>query len=146
MKGFNIKAGFLAVLSLLGSALSGLLGGWDLILQSLLLFMLIDYITGLMVAGIFRKSRKTESGAIQSFVGWMGLCKKGVTLLIVVVGARLDLLMGVEFVRVGIIFAFITNELVSIVENMGLMGVKLPSALEKALDMLQSRGEEDEVS
>lgn len=51
---------------------------------------------GLMVAGIFKKSKKTESGALESHAGWKGLCRKGVTLLIVLVACRLDMTIGLH--------------------------------------------------
>ena len=84
---------------LVGSAIASLFGGWDAAMVTLLVFMGIDYITGLMVAGVFHNSRKSTGGALESDAGWKGLCKKGVTLLIVLVACRLDLVMGSNFIR-----------------------------------------------
>ena len=64
-----------------GSALASLFGGWDAALKTLIIFMAIDYITGLIVAGVFKTSEKTENGALESRAGWKGLCRTGVTLL-----------------------------------------------------------------
>ena len=69
--GKSIKAIILTSFGAVGSLIAGLLGGWDSSLQTLLIFMAIDYITGLIVAGVFHKSKKTESGALESRAGFM---------------------------------------------------------------------------
>ena len=73
-----------------GGAIASLLGGWDTALQTLIIFMAIDYITGLIVAGVFHTSPKTKTGTLESRAGWKGLCRKGVSLLVVLVACRLD--------------------------------------------------------
>ena len=65
-----------------GGYIASLFGGWDAALKTLILFMAVDYVTGLMVAGIFHNSRKTETGSLESLAGWKGLCRKGVSLLL----------------------------------------------------------------
>lgn len=124
---------------LTGSIIAGLFGGWDTAISTLLLFMVIDYVTGLMVAGIFKKSPKTKSGGLQSKIGWKGLAKKVGTLLMVLVAVRIDLLLGTSYVRDGVCIAFILNEAISITENYGLMGGKMPVPLQKAIDLLQDK-------
>ena len=114
-------------------------GGWDESLTALILFMCIDYIMGIVVASVFHKSRKTDSGALDSHAGWKGLCRKGVTMLFVIVGHELDVIAGTDYIRNAVIMAFLTNELISIVENAGLMGIKLPNIINKAIDVLQKR-------
>ena len=124
----TIKIKTFGLFGMLGSIIAQILGGWDSALQTLLIFMAIDYITGLIVAGVFKKSNKSDSGALQSNAGWKGLCKKGVTLLIVLIGVRLDLMLGLgNFIRNAVVIGFCLNELVSIVENTGLMGVPFPN-------------------
>lgn len=123
----------------IGSCLAYLLGGWNEAIVTLLLFMAIDYITGLIVAGVFHKSKKTESGALESRAGWKGLIKKGCTLLIIVVANRLDMQLGTSFIKDSVCIAFITNELLSIIENAGLMGLPIPSAITKAIDILNQK-------
>lgn len=130
-----------AVLGTIGGLISSLFGGWDSALTTLVIFMAIDYITGLMVAGIFKKSRKTENGALESHTGWKGLCRKGVTLLIVLVACRLDIEAGTTFMRDAAVIAFVANEAISIIENAGLMGVPIPSAITKGIDVLKSKAE-----
>lgn len=132
-----------AVLGTIGGFISSLFGGWDSALTTLVIFMAIDYITGLMVAGIFKKSRKTENGALESHTGWKGLCRKGVTLLIVLVACRLDIEAGTTFIRDAAVIAFVANEAISIIENAGLMGVPIPSVITKGIDVLKSKAKDN---
>ena len=123
----------------IGGMIASALGGWDGALATLLGFMAVDYVTGLLVAGVFHRSDKSDSGALSSNAGFRGLTKKGVMLLMVLLGARLDAFLGLSFFRDSVIIAFLTNELISILENAGLMGIPIPAALRRALDLLRSR-------
>ena len=136
-----MKESFIVAIGVIGGIIVSALGGWDIALQVLIIFMAIDYITGLILAGVFKKSKKTESGALDSGIGLKGLIKKGIMLLIVLIGAQLDALMGTDFVRYAVIIAFLSNELVSILENCCLMGVPVPAILKKAIDILNKKGE-----
>lgn len=129
----------LAVLGIVGGAISTYLGGWDTALQTLIIFMALDYITGLIVAGVFHKSTKSESGALESRAGFKGLCRKGVALLIVLMGCQLDLMAGTDFIRDACVIAFVTNEALSIIENAGLMGVPVPEVITKGIEILKSK-------
>ena len=111
---------------------------------TLIIFMVVDYITGLIVAGVFKNSTKTESGALESRAGWKGLCRKGVTLLIVLVSYRLDILIGTSYIRDAVIIGFCANEAISIIENAGLMGIPLPAVISKAIDLLTKKSESEE--
>lgn len=137
-----MKAKICALLGAVGSMVVSAFGGWDSGLATLILFMAIDYIMGLIVAGIFRNSPKTQSGTLESRVGWKGLCRKCVTLLFVLVAYRLDIIIGVNYIRNAVIIGFVANELISIVENAGLMGIPLPSVLNSAIDILTKKTEE----
>jgi len=130
-------------IGILGSIIASLLGGWDMALQTLIIFMTIDYVTGLMVAGIFNKSTKTKHGALESVAGWKGLCRKGVALLIVLIACRLDLLTGANLIRDAVVIAYCTNEAISIIENAGLMGVPIPTRLTKAIEALKSKEDDN---
>ena len=121
---------------MLGSIITGAFGGWDGAFITLLIFMAVDYLSGLAVALIFKNSPKTKSGGGSSRVGWKGLCRKGMILLIVLVAYRLDLVLGTEYIRDTVIIGFIANETISITENAGLMGVPLPKVITKAIDIL----------
>lgn len=127
-----------------GSGIAVLFGGWDTGLVSLLIFMGLDYVSGLVVAGVFHKSNKTDTGSLESKAGWKGLCRKCMTLVFVLVSYRLDLIIGTNYIKNAVIIAFIANELISLVENAGLMGVPLPAIIVKAIDILQKKSESEE--
>lgn len=129
----------LGILGFVGGAISSYLGGWDTALQTLIIFMAIDYITGLMVAGIFHKSAKSKTGALESRAGFKGLCRKGMVLLIVLVACRLDLTVGTDIFRDSTVIAFVINEALSIIENAGLMGVPIPTAITKGIELLKDK-------
>ncbi len=124
---------------LMGAAAAWAFGGWDSALTALVICMAVDYISGSTVALVFHKSRKTESGAYNSAYGLKGLCKKGLMLLFVVVAVQADRLLGADYVRDAVCIGFCANEMLSIVENLGLAGVPLPQAVVKALEQLQDK-------
>lgn len=134
-----MKNAICTAIGIVGGFIANLFGGWDAALTTLVLAMAIDYASGLIVAGVFHKSKKTESGALESRAGWKGLCRKGMSLLIVLIGHRLDLAIGVAYIREAIIIGFIANETISIVENAGLMGLPLPAVITKAIDVLTQK-------
>lgn len=139
-----MKTGICTTIGLIGSVITTLFGGWDSGLGTLILFMAIDYFTGLAVAGVFHKSNKTDSGALESRAGWKGLCRKCMTLLYVLIACRLDMLIGVDYIRDAVIIGFILNEIISITENAGLMGVQLSEPISKAIDILNNKGKKGE--
>ena len=100
MKYFNY------VIGLIGSFVASLFGGWSLAIETLLLFMAIDYITGLIVAGLFNNSPKTDTGGLKSSIGFKGLCRKGMILLYVLIAYRIDLVLGVNYIKDCICIAF----------------------------------------
>jgi toxin secretion/phage lysis holin len=109
--------------------------------------MAIDYLLGLIVAAVFHKSNKSESGGLDSRAGLKGLLKKGMVLLIVLVAARLDIMIGSNFIKDGVVIAFVANETISIIENAGIMGVPIPSVITNAIDILQRKSEKkDDVN
>ena len=126
-------------LGVVGSFIASLFGGFDAGMITLIIFMIVDYVTGLIVAGVFKNSTKTETGALESRAGWKGLCRKGVTLLIVLIAYRLDLLIGTNYIRDAVIIGFCANEAISIIENAGLMGIPLPAVISKAIDLLTKK-------
>lgn len=140
-----MKEGICTGIGVVGSFIANLFGGWDASLVTLMIFMAADYITGLIVAGVFHRSAKTKSGALESLAGWKGLCRKGVSLLIVLVACRLDLVMGSNFIRDAVVIAFIANETISIIENAGLMGVPVPAVIVKAIEVLKRKAESEDT-
>lgn len=143
-----MKQGLCAILGVIGSAIASAFGGWDAAIVTLFIFMGMDYVTGLIVAGVFHESKKTTNGTLSSGEGWKGLCRKGVTLLIVLIAVRLDLIMGSTFIRDAVVIAFIVNETLSIIENAGLMGVPIPKVITQAIEVLKRKvdGEAEQIS
>lgn len=136
-----MKSLICTALGAIGAGIAAAFGGWSAALTTLIIFMAIDYISGLILAGVFHRSSKTESGALESKAGWKGLCRKGLTLLIVVVASRLDVMLGTTFVKDAVCIAYICNEAISILENAGLMGVPVPKAIKNAIEILKKKGE-----
>ncbi len=135
----NLKDYICALCGTLGGFIASVFGGWTNGIITLLMFMCIDYISGIMVAGVFKNSKKTETGALESRTGWKGLCRKGMSLVIVLVAYRLDVHIGTNYIRDAVIIAFCVNEAISIIENAGLMGIPLPDVLTKAIDILSKK-------
>ena len=136
-----MKTGICTAVGVVGGFFANLFGGWDAALTTLLIFMGVDYVTGLVVAGVFHKSQKSADGALESRAGWKGLCRKGTALLVVLVACRLDRVTGSNFIRDAAVIAFIANETLSIIENAGLMGVPIPAIVVKAIDILKQKAE-----
>ena len=133
------KMTILTVFGAIGSFIANLFGGWGEDMITLLIFMGTDFLLGLLIAAFWQKSDKSRSGAVSSYSAWKGLVKKGVTLLIVLVAHRLDITLGTEYIRPAVIIAFCINELISIIENLGIMGVPLPTVLTGAIELLQNK-------
>lgn len=134
-----LKELFCTVIGVAGGLAAWAFGGWDTALAALVICMAVDYISGSVVALVFHKSLKTATGAYNSAYGLKGLCKKGLMLLFVVVAVQADRLLGANYVRDAVCIGFSVNEIISIVENLGLAGVPLPQAVTKALEQLQTK-------
>ncbi len=125
----------------LGSLVANTLGGWTADMKVLVFMMGADYLTGILVAALWQRSDKSRTGALDSKAGFRGLCKKGVILLLVWLGVLLDEALGVSYVRTAVILFFLGNEGLSLLENIGLMGVPFPAFLKKALEALRDKGD-----
>lgn len=137
-----MKQTIFAVIGAVGSFIAGALGGWDTAIITLVAFMAIDCATGFIVAAVFHKSKKSASGGLKSNEGWKGVCKKVMTLLLVVVANLLDKQIGANYVRDAVCIFFIANEGISILENAALMGIPIPKWLSQALDVMQEKAED----
>lgn len=113
-------------------------GGSNPMLRFLVGAMIMDYLSGLALSLVFKKSKKTESGAYSSNVGVIGIIKKGAIFAIVWIAYMLQSATGFEGLRDIVIVAFSINEIISIIENMGNMGVYIPTPLMKAIEVLQA--------
>ncbi|MGG0219230.1 phage holin family protein [Bacillus mycoides] len=113
------------------------LGGWDATLRVLLIMAAIDYITGVIAAGY--------NGELKSKVGFKGIAKKVVLFLLVGAATQADLAIGTNSaIREATIFFFIGNELLSLLENAGRMGIPLPQALTNAVEVLGGKQKQEE--
>ena len=140
-----MKTGICSAIGAAGAALASFFGGWSTGLATLVFFMAVDYLSGLVVAGVFKASTKTDSGALESRAGWKGLCRKCMTLVYVLIAYRLDVMIGTNYIRDAVVIAFVANELISITENAGLMGIPLPDKIKWAIDVLQKSDKKGDV-
>jgi len=127
-KGFAVVCG----------AIAGFFGGWNELLTMFCYMMVLDYVTGLIVA-VRGKSPKSECGGLSSRAGLDGLFRKVFMLIMVAVANTVDQVTGANIFRTAIVCFFIANEGISIAENAQLMGVKIPAALLKALDFMKNK-------
>ena len=137
-----MKESICGFVGIIGAWIAGIFGGWTSALTTLAILMVADYITGLVVAGVFHKSPKTEQGGLDSNVGFRGLAKKCMILLFILVAHRLDIAMGTTYLKDAVCIAYILNELISLIENAGIMGVPVPKALQEAIEVLKGREHE----
>ena len=134
------------LLAAAGGAVAGALGGWDTMLQVLAVMMVLDYVTGLLAAWMGR-STKTETGHLDSRAGFAGLCRKALMLLVVLMCAAVDRLLPSEAAvfRSMMIWFYVANEGLSVLENLALAGVPFPSAVRKALEQVRDRTDAGEA-
>ena len=136
-----VKNGILAALAAVGSWVANALGGWDASMQVLVALMVADYLTGVLVAAVWQRSNKSASGALDSKAGFKGILKKCAILLLVWIGVLLDNATGVNYIRMAVVLFFVGNEGISLLENLGLMGVPFPAFLKRALEALRDQGD-----
>ena len=122
------------ILSVILTTTVYLLGGFDVALQSLLIVMVVDYLTGIASA-IYNKN-------LSSKIGLKGILKKFSYLCVVALSVVIDNLTGQGgLIRTLVIYFFVANDGLSIIENMAEMGVKLPQKLIDALEQIKKKGE-----
>ena len=124
-----------------GACIATLYGGWDMSLTTLCICMGVDYLMGLIIAAFYHKSKKSKNGALSSDACWKGLFKKAITLLIVLLAHRIDLLFGTTYIRDAVCISYIVNELISICENCVTMQIPIPNVLKKAITALEEDSE-----
>jgi len=133
-------------LSAAGGFILGLYGEWDVLMTVLVCCMAVDYLLGVIVA-VMGKSRKTENGGLSSDIGFKGLLRKGVIMMMVLLASLVDRAIGVDtnaFRTMACLF-YIANEGLSVLENSALAGVPWPEKLKGALEQMKRRGEEKEI-
>ncbi len=127
-----------AVFAAVGGWLGYFLGGCDGLLYALLAFVVLDYITGIMCAVVDKK--------LSSAVGFKGICRKVLIFALVGIGHLLDMQVigSGSVLRTAVIFFYISNEGLSLVENAAYLGLPIPTKLHKVLEQLHDRSEEEE--
>lgn len=138
-----MKTYILVACSSLGLLFDKIVGGFDYSFKALLLLMLIDYLSG-MITALLHKSPKTKEGGLSSRVGFQGIFKKVLMLMLVIAGQTLDVLLNMDVLRLGVIYAFIGNETISLIENAVYLNIPIPNVIRKAVDMLDEGGRENE--
>ena len=132
------------ILSAIAGAVAGLYGGWSATLSILVAVMCIDYVTGVLVAAVWHKSSKTATGGVSSAAGFKGLLRKMVILLVVWLGAEMDKVLGIDYVRTAVCLFYVANEGLSVLENTAIMGVPYPKFVKDMLDALRKKTDEGE--
>lgn len=139
----NSKNWLCLLIGATGTVISRLLGGWSTGMTTLMICMGIDCISAFILAAIFHKSPKSKNGGLESHACLKGLIRKVVMLLVVAVGYQMDVIMGSDYIKNAVIIAFIVNEVISFLENAGLMGIPLPEVLNKAIDVMKEKEDEE---
>ena len=125
-----MKETICVILGTITTALVYLLGGFDIALQCLLIAIALDYISGII------KAFTTKT--LSSRIGFSGIVKKLGILLLVMVGVLIDRVSGdTGAIRTLVIYYFVANEGLSIVENLGQAGLPIPSSLKSALKVIR---------
>lgn len=125
---------FKIMIGLGGGAISFLFGGWSILLQVLVIFIAVDYLLGVLVAASF--------GELNSKIGFRGIAKKVIILVLVAVAYSVDTILGDgHLMRDAVIFFYLANELLSILETVGKTNLPVPDVLKKAVETLNSKGD-----
>ncbi|WP_026486677.1 phage holin family protein [Caldanaerobius polysaccharolyticus] len=125
---------FKSACSIGGALASYLFGGWSALLGILLAFVIFDYVTGVIAAGI--------EGKLNSSIGWKGISRKVMIFVLVAMAHLVDTALGdTNVFRDATIFFYLANELLSIVENTGRIGLPVPDTIQKAVAILKGKGE-----
>lgn len=140
-----MKEKFCTIIGTTGGMLAAAFGGWDTGLQILLAFMTADFITGLLVAGVFHRSGKSNDGKLDSHRCFQGICRKIGMLILVGAANAMDVLLESTFLRNAVIIGFCASEVLSLTENAGLMGVPLPQAWRNAVSVLSQKSGQDDT-
>jgi len=125
------------LISVIGAALTVFFGGWDIMLQILIGFVVLDYVTG-VAAAWYTKTLNSE-------IGGRGIMKKILLFVIVGVAYQLDVATGQEIFRSLAIWFYLANEALSVIENAGRCGVPIPSFLKTALEQMKQKADEGKV-
>lgn len=136
-RGGQVDTFIKTIIAVGGAAASFLFGGWSSLLNILLAFVVIDYLSGMAAAG--------KEGKLNSETGMWGIAKKVAIFAVVAIAHLVDTAMGdAHLFRDAAIFFYLANELLSVTENLGRIGVPIPTVIQKAVEVLRGKGGQDE--
>ena len=124
----NIDKPNMLWMSAVGSLLVDLIGGYDLMIRVLLFFIAADYISGMLAAGYEKK--------LNSVIGFKGIARKVMILMLVMVGHQADIILKITLIRTAVIAFYVANEIISILENADRMELKTPNILKTVINLL----------
>jgi len=133
-----MRDNFLTLIGAIFGAVGALFSHLDSVIITLVIFMTIDFIIGIIAASVFKVSKHAEAG-LESRVCWKGIYKKGIALLICLMASYFDQLLGTVFIHNAVAIGFIVSESISIIENAGLIGVPVPAQLKDAIAILKDQ-------
>ena len=134
-----MNAKYMTIIGAIGGVIVSAIGGWDYYMQLLVISMCVDYISGVLVAAVWHRASKSKDGSLESRAGFKGLIRKGMILLTVLVAHYMDLTIGSQYIRNALVIGFSANEILSILENIGLMGVEYPDVMKQAIEALKKK-------
>lgn len=132
-----------SIMCVIGGAIGYMVGGFTMATKTLLILMVVDVLSQLIVASIYKSSPKSKTGGLNSNSCWYGICRKVMTFFCVVVAWELECVLKIP-VKDLTVTGFIISESISILENAGEMGIKLPKKLRECIDVLREKEEEKE--
>lgn len=129
---------FKSTVAVLGATITFLLGGWSPLLQVLVIFIILDYVLAVLVAAVF--------GELSSKKGFKGIAKKILILALVAVAYAIDRIMGDDtFIRDAVIFFYLANELLSILETVARTSLPIPNVLKRMVETFNQKSRNDEI-
>ncbi len=140
----KLKSAIILICGSIGSLLSFILGGFDSVMIALLIFMVLDFLSGLILAIVFKNSKKTDNGKLSSRAGIIGLSKKVFILFLVALATQLDIVLETSFIRDGTVIGFISMEGISIIENASLAGLPIPKVVRNALEIINKKDKDED--
>ena len=131
------------IVGTISTFIANIYGGWSNALTTLVIFMIIDYVSAIIQA-ILGKSLNSKNGKLNSTVGFKGIFKKIMILLMVLVGHRIDVTFNLTYVKDIIILSYICNEFISIIENLTYIGLDKLPIFDKIASLIKKEVQENE--
>lgn len=130
------------IIAIVGGAIAKLVGGFDYTLKAMILLMVIDILCGVVCAGFFKVSKYDKKG-ITSNALFKGILRKITALMLVAIAVVIDNVLGIDYVRNGVVIYFIATEGISVLENMISIGIPVPKVILRLLENIKETAETD---